>query len=120
MTSSSSGEILHGESRSVEVVAQGLRRAVATTRSSLTLQEGLYRAYVRDLWDLPYFDDVPTALENELQALLAELRDVFGLDKTTGMKLTAATLDRPGAAAILERLEAIASSAEALAKRLEE
>jgi len=103
---------------SVQVVAQGLRHAVATTNSSLTLQEGLYRAYKSDLCDLPYFDDVPIALEAELQSVLAELRSVFGLDETTGAKLAGSTLDRKRAAAILARLETIASSAEALAASL--
>jgi hypothetical protein len=110
MTSSSPG--------SVQVVARGLRQAVATTNSSLTLQEGLYRAYKSDLCDLPYFDDVPTALETELQSVLVELRSVFGFDEATGTKLAASTLDRKQAAAILARLEKIASSAEALAERL--
>jgi hypothetical protein len=118
MTSSSPG-VSVTESRSLQVVARGLRQAVARTHASLTLQEGLYRAYLTDLCDLPYFDDVPTALETELQSVLAELRGVFGLDEATGTKVTASTLDRQRASEILMRLEAIASAAEALAQRLE-
>ena len=121
MTWSSSGGITvtsDSESRSVEVVAKGLRQAVVTTHSSLTLQEGLYRAYKSDLCDLPYFDEVPATLEAELQSVLTELRSVFGFDETTGAKLAASTLDRKRAAAILARLETIASSAEALAATL--
>jgi hypothetical protein len=71
-----------------------------------------------DLCDLPHFDDVPTALETELQSVLAELRKVFGFDEATGAKLGGSTLDRKRAAAILARLETIASSAEALSERL--
>jgi len=121
MISSSPGGITvtsGSESRSVDVVAKGLRQAVVTTHSSLTLQEGLYRAYKSDLRDLPYFDEVPATLEAELQSVLTELRSVFGFDETTGTKLAASTLDRKRAAAILARLEAIASSAEALAETL--
>jgi hypothetical protein len=107
------------ESRSVKIVAQGLRQAVTRTAASLTLQEGLYRAYLSDLCDLPYFDDVPTTLEAELQSVLAELRSVFGFDEGSGTKRAESRLDRKQATAILARLESIASTAEALARRLE-
>jgi hypothetical protein len=101
-------------SRAIDVVARGLRRALAQASSSLTLQEGLYRAYTVHLCDLTYFDDVPSDLRAALHSVLAELRCGLGFDET-GEKVRASKLEHEQATALLARLEALTLQAEALA-----
>jgi len=100
--------------RPLDVVARGLRQALAKATSSLTLQEGLYRAYVGHLCDLTYFDDVPNNLRVALHALLADLRQVLGFDET-GDKVGGSTLGQAQATALLARLASITLQAEELA-----
>lgn len=102
-------------SRSVHVAVLGLRQALAKTTESLTVQEGLYRAYRAHLCDLDPIEDMPLSLKVAIHDLVVELRDVFGFDEATGAKLAPSTLERRHAAVLLARLKAIAASAEALA-----
>ena len=101
-------------SRSTDLVARGLRQALAKATSSLTLQEGLYRAYTAHLFDLAYFDDVPSNLRIALLMVLADLRYSLGFDET-GEKVRASRLEHGDATALLARLEAVTLQAEALA-----
>jgi hypothetical protein len=89
-----------------------LRRLVATAGSAPTLQEGLYRAYLSDLAHLARFNDGTRAFQGEFHAIVAELRTRLGFDNSGHVKIGASTLRSEQAAAILARLEALASSVE--------
>ena len=101
-------------SRPIDVVARGLRQALAKATASLTLQEGLYRTYMAHLCDLTYFDDVPSSLRITLHSVLADLRVALGFDET-GDKVRASRLEYGEATALLARLESVTLHAEALA-----
>ena len=66
------------------------------------------------LFDLAYFDDVPSSLRIALHAVLADLRFALGFDDT-GEKVAASRLEHGHAIALLARLEAVMLQAEALA-----
>jgi hypothetical protein len=104
-----------GEARSVSVALLGLRQALARANESLTVQEGLYRAYTGHLCDLDPVEGVPDALNTAIHDLVVELRTVFGFDQATGAKLMPSTLRRRHATLLLARLRSIAARAEALA-----
>lgn len=101
--------------QSVAVLSQVLRRAIFAAYASPTLQEGLYRAYLSDLWHLARFDDGQSALQSELRAAITDLRTRLGFEEATGVKIAASTLDSPCAIAILTRLETLAARSEAFA-----
>jgi hypothetical protein len=105
-----------GEPRIVHVAVIGLRRALATASESLTLQEGLYRAYRDHLRDLDQVDGLPSALGAAIHDLVIDLRQAFGLDQMSGAKVAASTLRYRRATLLLARLNAIASNAEGLAE----
>jgi hypothetical protein len=103
------------ESRSVEAAAQVLRQAVGQASTSLTLQEGLYRAYATRLCDLETdLRYLPHGLKAAIHEVVADLRTAFGFDERTRTKVAPSTLDQRRAELLLARLEAIASSAEAV------
>ena len=102
--------------RSVHVAVAGLRQALVEAQASLTVQEGLYRAYTAHLCDLDAIDGMPSALGASIHDLICELRSVFGFDLCTGRKVAPSTLKRWRAAELLERLRAVTSSAEWLAE----
>jgi hypothetical protein len=99
--------------RSAAVLAQVLRRAISAASASPTLQEGLYRVYLSDLWHLTRFDDGQSALQLELRAAITDLRTRLGFDEATGTKIAPSTLDSSCATAILTRLEILAVRSEA-------
>lgn len=99
--------------RSAAVLARVLRRAISVASASPTLQEGLYQAYLADLWHLTRFDDGQSALHLELRAAITDLRTRLGFDEATGMKIAPSTLDSPCATDILTRLETLAARSEA-------
>jgi hypothetical protein len=88
---------------------------VARANESLTVQEGLYRAYTAHLCDLDPVEGIPATLKTSIHDLVVELRAVFGFDQATGAKLMPSTLRRRHATRLLARLESIAAVAEALA-----
>jgi hypothetical protein len=81
----------------------------------LTLQEGLYEAYRRDLWWLESLDGVPSDLRVAISAILCDLRTAFGFDSATGDKNGASTLGQQDAVDILARLQAVSARAESVA-----
>lgn len=101
--------------QAVKAALIGLRQALARANESLTVQEGLYRAYMAHLCDLDPIEGVPETLKSAIHDLVVELRAVFGFDEATGAKLTPSTLGRQHATLLLARLKAIAATAEALA-----
>jgi hypothetical protein len=100
--------------RCVRFVAQELRRAIATTDASLTVPEGLYRAYSHQLCDLKGLDGIPRSLQSAIDDLLADLRGAFGLDESTGAKVSPSRLDDPQATQLRARLEKVAGLADAM------
>jgi hypothetical protein len=103
------------ESRSVEAAARDLRQAVVQVRTSLTLQEGLYRAYMTRLCDLEVdLRHLPRGLKAAIHEVVTDLRTTLGLDEHTRTKMAPSTLDQQHAELLLARLEAIASSAEGM------
>ena len=102
-------------SRSMQVAVLWLRRALEKANASLTVQEGLYRAYTTHLCDLDPIDDIPDSLREAIHEFVVDLRRAFGFDEATGAKIAPSTLGRRQAALLLARLGTITSGAEALA-----
>jgi hypothetical protein len=102
-------------SQSVQLAAWALKRAVGKACSSLTLQEGLYEAYRRDLCWLESLQGVPSDLQVAISAIVCDLRTAFGVDAVTGDKSAASTLGQQDAVDILTRLQAVSSAAKAAA-----
>ena len=105
-------------SRSVHLLSRALQRAVADATSSLTVQEGLYRAYTQDLACLADIDGIPDDLRESVDAIARTLGEAFGFDSATGEKKGPSTLGQPDANTLLERLRAVSATADELAARL--
>jgi hypothetical protein len=105
-------------SQSVALLVWALHRTVADVTSSLTVQEGLYRAYTRDFLCLADFDGIPDDLREAVDAIVRTLGEAFGFDSATGQKKRPSTLGEQDAAVLLARLRAITAAAEKVAARL--
>lgn len=106
------------QARTLELLASTLRRAVTHVDSSPTLQEGLYRAYTRDLASLADVDGVPDDLRRSIDAIVGTLGEAFGFD-STGAKTRPSSLDTTDAAAVFALLRVVSATAAQLAARHE-
>jgi hypothetical protein len=104
-------------SRSVDLLAWALHRAVTDADSSLTIQEGLYKAYTRDLLCLAGVDGVPDALRESIDAIVRTLGEALGFDSVTGQKKGPSTLGERDAAALLAHLRTVSAAVEKIAAR---
>ena len=103
--------------RPVDLAAWALLHAVTRAGSSLTLQEGLYEAYRRDLQWLADVDGVPPALRVAIEAVVHRLQMAFGFDPGTGEKRSPSTLGARDARALHAELRVVSAQAEAAAAR---
>jgi hypothetical protein len=100
------------------LVAWALRRALTKAGSFLTLQEGLYDAYTRDLRCLASdLDDIPGDLRGAVDGVVCALEKAFGFDRATGEKKGPSTLGEQDAVALLARLQEVSEAADRTAAR---
>ena len=104
--------------RAIRAATHVLKRAVAEARSSLTVQEGLYRAYRDHLLGLEGMESLPVCLADPIRALLVDLSRGLGLEEATRRKVARSTLGSQDANLLLARLETMAASAETLGAAL--
>jgi hypothetical protein len=104
--------------RAVRLTAMILNRAICRTCAALTLQEGLYSAYLRDLRLLIHLEQLPGDMPDVIAALTRELGADLGFDGATGRKQRPSTLTAFESKAFLARLQALRVRAEMYSRRI--
>jgi hypothetical protein len=103
------------QSQALVLAAWTLRRALRAATACMTLQEGLYAAYTRDLHWLDELENMPDELRMDIRRVLDGLREAFHFDSATGNKNGASTLDEQEAATVLADLRRLNSKVEVAA-----
>lgn len=98
--------------RSARLAAVILDRAISRACAALTIQEGLYSAYLHDLRPLLDLENLPDGMPGLIAELARELGRSLGFDSATGRKQRPSTLTVVESRAFIARLQAIRGRAQ--------
>ncbi len=104
--------------RAAGFAAMVLSRAICRACAALTLQEGLYSAYLRDVRPLIHLEHLPDDMPDVIAVLTRELGADLGFDGATGRKQRPSTLTAVESNAFLARLQALQVRAEVYSRRI--